>query len=49
MGSGTAAVHGTAAGQNMVLSFADVSGTFWDTSQCSTIFPFRTRKRSTIA
>ncbi|MET7651430.1 MULTISPECIES: hypothetical protein [unclassified Streptomyces] len=25
----------------MVLSFAEVSGTSWTTSQCSTIFPFR--------
>lgn len=35
--------------QNIVLLFAEVSGTSWMTSQCSTIFPSSTRKRSTIA
>ncbi|KND37842.1 hypothetical protein IQ63_08980 [Streptomyces acidiscabies] len=32
--------------QNIVLSFAAVSGTSYEASQCSTIFTSRTRKRS---
>jgi len=36
-------------GQNMVLSLAEVSGTGWTTSQCSTTLPSRTRRRSTLA
>src|ERR1700757_2141506 len=37
------------AGQNIVLELAEVSGTSWITSQCSTILPSRTRNMSTIA
>lgn len=35
--------------QNMVLSLADVSGTAWSTSQCSTILPFFSRRMSAAA